>query len=159
MSNQGKPRYRKIGSMGGTEQMSPRAREALQSILQKLGEGPVAHESAPRGAVKVEVYSADDDSWTVTGAVEAGGDPGSFPSNEGDKRDVYVFGVDDIDNVGYIKRSIFGLDDATDRERIIDPSGFEVVSILRPGDSYEMTIQTDVSPAPSQVRFTYDMPG
>lgn len=117
----------------------------------------ILHTMSP---LRIEVYNPERNSWIQAGEVKPGDPPGSISSNKPDgSRDVYMFDCAPDDSKSTIQRSGFGVDAelAEGRLRAVvpDPSRLEVVKELKPGESYEMTIKTDRSPQPRQIRFTH----
>lgn len=81
----------------------------------------------------------------------------SISDNHENGRDVYLFGVEQDKDQGFVSRSIRGIDMADSAIRAINAlDGFETVATLNPGESHEMTVKTDVSPAPRSIRFMYE---
>lgn len=107
--------------------------------------------------LRVEAYISETDSWNLVGDVNWGDPDASMSSNNSDgSRDVFLFGVDIIKRIGFIKRSIAGLDEATPDTRIIDSAGFETVATLEDNESFEIETVTDRSNNQRRrVRFTY----
>lgn len=106
-------------------------------------------------SLRIEIGRQNSDEWILAGIIRPGDPDGSISDNHKDGRDIYLFGVDPINNQGYVKRSEFGLDEATSEVRIIDSIGFTAVASLDPGESYELAVRTDVSSRQRRVRFRY----
>lgn len=106
-------------------------------------------------SMRVEVYNKERQQWTLAGEVKLGDPDGSISSNTTEGRDVYIFGVDPIENQGYIKRSVFGDDELDSQKRSISSVGFIAVATLHDSESHEMTVLTDKSTKPRHIRFTY----
>src|ERR1700722_11976619 len=94
--------------------------------------------------LKVELYNASTDGWRPLGEIKPGEQNGSLSDNLPDgKRDVYMFGVDEETNSGFILRSVAGIDIENSGTRAINSLAFAVVARLLDGDSHEMMIRTD----------------
>lgn len=107
-------------------------------------------------SLHIEIYRQDADKWFLAGQIKPGDPDGSISDNHAAGRDIYLFGVDPINNQGYIKRSESGTDEADPKTRIIHSVGFSAVAALNPGESYEMTVHTDASEWQARrIRFTY----
>ena len=110
--------------------------------------------------LRIEAYNPELSRWIQVGEVKPGDSPGSISDNKPDgTRDVYMFGCAPDNSKSIIYRSGLGLDTEVERGRLRvvmpDPSRFETVKELNPGESYKMTVKTDVSQAPGQIRFTH----
>lgn len=90
--------------------------------------------------------------WRKLGEIRPGDPPGSISDISSGRREVYIFGCSG--DGATISRSLGGLDTADPQVRAVHTVGTEVVRRIGPGESYEMTVQTDASPAPRRVRFT-----
>ncbi len=73
----------------------------------------------------VEMLRPDSKQWADIGPITLGDRDGSISDNHQEGRDIYVFGVDPIENQGYIKKSTFGIDIIEGEERGLDSAGFD----------------------------------
>ena len=106
--------------------------------------------------LKIEVLAASNE-WVTLGQINSGDQYGSMSDNTDHGRDIYYFGVDAVEGVAVIKKSLAGMDIANSKIRVIhDLGGVGVVASLALGEQYEMTIQPDASPAPRHLRFTHE---
>jgi hypothetical protein len=156
------PEFEHENEMNGREAMpdalSPEARARLYGAMAMRGEATLDQELPKQPSINIQVYNAERDEWVPVGEVSSGGNPGSFSNNYEEGRDLYVFGVDEKNNVGYVKKSVFGRDIAVGEDRLVEPVGYEDIATLHPGDSYEMDVKTDVSPEPRKIRLTFTDP-
>lgn len=106
-------------------------------------------------ALQFEI-SKDGQEWSQVGELHPGDPYGSISDQHDDgSRDVYIFGVDPVDNVGEVKRSIGGVDIETEKTREISSIGLELVARLNPGEHHEMMIKTRRSAGAMLIRFMY----
>ena len=108
--------------------------------------------------LSVEVYNQDKNEWTKAGEVKPGERPGSISDNKQDgDRDIYMFACNHDDSKSTIYRSGVGFDiDLISSTRVVNPmGGLEVIKELQRGESFEMEVKTDNSPAPRHIRFTH----
>lgn len=88
-----------------------------------------------------------DGNWKEFGVLRPGNRPGSISDNtpEG-RREVYVFACWPDDSRSVVSRSAGGADAATDDARRIISAGFEVVKVLRKGESQVLELhRTDAA--------------
>lgn len=105
--------------------------------------------------LRVELRNPENGEWVSVPGIQLGDRDGTVSDNTAAGRDVYLFGVDPIENQGYIKRSTAGIDTADSHTRRVDSAGFVTVAALQPDESYELTVRTDASLEPRTLRFTY----
>jgi|GEM_PF-2075308 len=106
-------------------------------------------------SIRLEIKNSRSGEWVHVGAVTLGDPDGSISDNNQAGRDVYLFGVDPIANIGYIKRSESGIDTANSKTRSINSAGFVTIAALHHLESHELTVNTDLSTAARCIRFTY----
>ncbi len=106
-----------------------------------------------RLSVEVKVPKSDD--WMALNDVKVGDPDGSISDNQPDGRDIYIFGIDPIENCGYIKKSKLGFDTERADTRAISSLGFVTIAALAHQESFVLTVQTDKSPETRDLRFTY----
>ena|SRR3972149_9572994 len=105
--------------------------------------------------LEVEVFNSTSKNWVRVSSVLPEDPPGSVSDNKPDGgRDVYMFKCEGDDSKSTRYRSKFGVDTEWGRFREIDTTGFEVVKELKKGESFELSLKTDVSAIPRRVRFT-----
>lgn len=108
--------------------------------------------------LRVEIYNPEAKQWTLVGEVKPGDPPGSISDNKSDSsRDLYLFECATDNSESAIYRSGLGVDTEVDRFRVVVPnlSRLEVVKRLKKNESFDMTVKTDRSPKPRQIRFTH----
>lgn len=105
--------------------------------------------------LRVEINNPENGEWVSIPGIQLGDRDGTVSDNTPEGRDIYLFGVDPIENQGYIKRSTAGIDTAGSSTRLVDSAGFVTVAALQPEESFELTVKTDTSPKPRTLRFTY----
>ncbi len=106
--------------------------------------------------LRVEVYIEEAETWRTTITLNPGDPYGSISDNTERGRDVYYFGIDVIEGKAVINKSDFGVDIEQGRSREIrNLGGTSLVASLEPGEEYELTVKTDVSPVPRKLRFTH----
>jgi hypothetical protein len=105
--------------------------------------------------LNIELHDSKKDTWTSVGQIKFGDPDGTISDNHKDGRDIYLFGVDPVENQGYIKRSAGGIDIAEGNTRTVDSLGFVAIAELDPNQSYELTVKTDISSMPRRIKFTY----
>lgn len=104
----------------------------------------------------VEMSPNDGEVWVPIGEQGPEDRYGSVSDVHDDgSSDVYIFGVDPVENVGEIKRSVQGVDVVSGNTREIDSVDLEEVARLSPGEQHEMTVRPRPSPAAMLIRFTY----
>lgn len=106
-------------------------------------------------SLRVEIRNPETGDWFSVQGIQPGDRDGTVSDNTQHGRDVYLFGIDGVENQGYIKRSIAGMDTASGSTRRIDSAGFVTVAALKPGEAYELTVKTDASLEPRTLRLTY----
>ncbi len=100
--------------------------------------------------------SRDGEEWAPVGELHPGDKYGSISDQLDDgSSDAYIFGIDPIENVGEIKRSIGGICIDTSETRELKSIGLELVARLDPGEHHEMMIKTRRSAGTLLIRFTY----
>lgn len=105
--------------------------------------------------LKVEIYNQEVDLWARVCEVGFSDGQGSISDNHAEGRDVYLFGVDPVENQGYIKKSKLGVDFEVATHRSISSAAFVTIAALNAGESHELTVKTDISPEPRRLKFTY----
>jgi hypothetical protein len=106
--------------------------------------------------LRLEAFNSYEDTWKLVGELQPGDAYASISDTTADGRDVYIFGVNAIEDKGEIKKSRFGIDIESGTERKIhDLAGLMAVAALSDGERFEMTVHTDKSPEPRKLRFTY----
>jgi hypothetical protein len=106
--------------------------------------------------LRVEIYRLSSEAWQLVAELTSDDPNGSISDNLADgTRNIYMFGVAQTGRNAFIARSIFGLDVEYGSQRAVDTSGFETIALLKSGESYEMEVMTDRSPAPRKIRFSY----
>lgn len=103
----------------------------------------------------VEMLRPGTDEWADIGPIALGDPDGTISDNNEGGRDLYLFGVDPVENQGYIKKSTFGVDITEGEVRGVDSAGFVTIAALNNGESHELTVRTDTTPDPRTLRFTY----
>ncbi len=106
-----------------------------------------------RLSVEIKVPKSED--WIALNDVKVGDRDGSLSDNQPDGRNVYIFGVDPIENLGYIKKSELGVDTEQADARVVSSLGFVTIAALAHQESFELTVLPDRSPEPRHLRFTY----
>lgn len=100
--------------------------------------------------------SGDGEKWSPVGELHSGDQYGSISDQHDDgSSDIYIFGVNPVENVGEVKRSIGGIDIETGETREVKSVGLELVASLDLGEHYDMTIKTRRSSGAMLLRFTY----
>jgi hypothetical protein len=111
-------------------------------------------------SLNIEVLVAEPDHWQLIGRIVLGNPDGSISDNHDGGRDIYLFGVDPIENQGYVKRSKVGIDRVTEKTRAISSLGFTTVAALNDGESHTITVKTDKSPESGlRITKTNSLPG
>lgn len=107
--------------------------------------------------LEIETQHPQTKSWIKIGEVKTGDSPGTISDNTPQGRQIYLFSCKDDDSGSVIYRSKFGMDvDLSNTSRLVNNlTGFETVKELSKGESFEMTIKTDRSPEPRDIRFTH----
>lgn len=106
-------------------------------------------------SLRVELQIPNTDEWTRLNDIRLGDRDGTVSDNHETGRDVFLFGVDPIENQGYVKKSVLGVDATESSTRMVSSAGFVTIAALETGESYELTVHTDKSPEPRRLRFTY----
>jgi hypothetical protein len=106
-------------------------------------------------ALKLELKNPGSEEWIHISSLHLGDNDGSVSDNHLGGRDVYVFGIDDVENQGYVKKSIIGMDEVTDTVRKLTTAGLVIVAALGMDESYELTVRTDKTPEPRTIKLTY----
>ena len=108
--------------------------------------------------LRVEVYGSDVRQWIQAGEVKPGDPPGSMSDNKPDStRDLYIFECDPDDSKSTIYKSELGVDVSQGNLRAVisDRSRWGIIKELEKNEVFEMSVRTDISPRPRQVRFTH----
>jgi Stress-induced bacterial acidophilic repeat motif len=164
-----KDKMRRIARMGGLasrKPLSPAAQARLRGALGYFGITPMEEEFAQlkqaeqqtTPELKVEVYNEKTEQWISIGGVVFNGPDGTISDNTPERRELYIFGIDPVNNCAYIKKSVSGVDvDMPDSHlRGIDSEGFVTVATLNPSEIHKLTVKPDQSSDPRTVRFTYE---
>lgn len=99
--------------------------------------------------------------WTPKGWVPAfeirpGDRSGSLSDvKPGGRREIYFLECKPDDSGSTISRSTLGVDREVGPLREVVTAGRETVRELRRGESFEMTLQPETSPAPQKMRFSH----
>lgn len=108
--------------------------------------------------LNIEVFKPDarvNEGWIRVGEVQPHDSPGSMSDNQPDgTRDIYMFKCEPDDSKSTISKANFGADIEQGRIREIIDTGFVLVKELTKGESFEITVKTDVSSTSRRVRFT-----
>lgn len=105
--------------------------------------------------LRIELHNPVNEQWVPVGELQPGDPDGSISDNHANGRDVYIFGVDPIEDRAYIKKSAYGIDTAEALTRAINTSHFIEVTYLACGESHDMEVKTDISSHPRKIRLTY----
>src|SRR4051812_28428948 len=106
----------------------------------------------------VEVFNKQANAWVVSGSLPPGGPNGSMSNNNpAGTKELYVFQCLPDDKKSVLLRfTEFTARTSGDlRHAGLDPANAEVVAELRKGESYEITVRTDVAPEPRMIRFRH----
>jgi hypothetical protein len=105
--------------------------------------------------LKIEACPEGSNDWRPLANINLGDKDGTVSDNHTEGRDIYLFGINPLENEGYIKKSKAGIDAADPSIRVVSSDGFETVKTLDPDESYELTVTPDRQTRAITFRFTY----
>lgn len=107
--------------------------------------------------LRIEILGPQRDTWFKVSEIKPGEQPGSVSQNLPDGgREVYLFAPEPDDSKSVIHKSRAGVDIVSADTRHIITEDLELIASLASGESYTLSLRSDIATARRIIRFTHE---